>query len=175
MDQTPGEVEVWVERTVPMAETRFGELTARDGTPRPTLALGAEEAVGNGVDHVWFRQGEVVVAVYRPEGAALDLAARLLEAVQEVGPWPAPPRLVFDNAKLRVDGTWRDVRISRDPLVGRATSGPLAGLPSLASPPMLVDDQGALSVRAGEHLTVRVWDAWGRGHVVEWTAPKDAP
>ena len=172
LDDKPGRIRVWVYRDGAAAHDRLALEVERSGrAPRPAH-LDADESHGNGHDEVWFRSGELVVSLWRPSGQVTDLAARLLELVVDAGSWPAVPALTRRESTLDISGQWARVQVTRPPRVSRSAGGPLAGLPQLQSEHVMPAGDGRFTVRAGDALTVRVWDAYGRGHVMSWTMPE---
>jgi hypothetical protein len=169
LDETQGSVRVWVYPDLAGAATQFATLREALGAAAPLLPIGADEGTGNGLDLALFRQGEVVVQVVRPEGAAGDLAGRLLAAVRDAGEWPEQPKVNVVDGALVVHGTWAFVRVAQPPLVRRRRMGD--GLPVLDTRPLVRSETGAVKVTSGEQVRVLVWDAFGRGHDVAVLVP----
>lgn len=125
-----------------------------------TLPLATDEAV-QGAGQVLWRDGNVVALVTRPSGA-LDLAQRLVAALEPHTDWPAAPKLIVDMRRVEVDGAWAAVRFETPAVFapGKVLPDPVRVMPLAPNKALLSADVPEVSAMA--------WDAYGRGHVVRW-------
>ena len=129
----------------------------------PAVPFPAAVARGDTVRVLAFREGNVAVAIHRPSGAVLQVAQRLLDAIEEDSPWPADPVVAAGNGRLKVTGEWADVRFVAPSSLDLETFLPM--LPSVVP-------VGAGEVAIGDDVhsvTVQTWDRFGRTAIVPWS------
>jgi hypothetical protein len=160
LDDQPGRVRVWVHADVDAAKKQFA--SAKEGLFPRQVPLGADDSAGDPGVHVVFRQGELVVEVQRPAGAAVDLGERLLKAVRDGGAWPGEPSVRVVDGLLSVAGTWSEQSVTLAPRLDRTTF-------RSAPTPVVRNAEGRVVVPAGTRwVEVRVWDRYGRSSKTRW-------